>query len=187
MIGCVCSGGADSSILLYQLTKTIRKIKVFTFVLQNNRPYNVIKSTNVINFCKNDNNCNIEHVVTDIPNSFSVKEFILENMSLFNSIELLFTGHTENPPTNEIEPSTEPNRNVGVHKEILEPIGNFQAVHPFYNINKKHIVKKYKDYGVYETLWPLTWSCEGSEKETKHFTVPCNNCWWCKERAWSET
>ena len=106
---------------------------------------------------------------------------------MFESIEILFSGHTENPPLDEVDGSTETNRNPGVYKDILETLGNFQAIHPFYNINKKDIVNKYKHFGVYETLWPLTWSCEGSQEITNNFTKPCNECWWCKERAWSET
>ena len=185
MIGVVCSGGADSSMMLYELSRTLKQIKVFTFVLENNRPYNIIKSTDVINFCKGE--CDIIHVINYIPAHLSIKEFIENHQSIFEDIDILFTGHTENPPLDEVPPSTESNRDPGVDKEILEHMGNFIAIHPYFNINKKGIVQKYKDYGVYETLWPLTWSCEGSEEHTKYYTVPCNECWWCKEREWSET
>lgn len=187
MIGCVCSGGADSSILLYQLTRTIKNVKVFTFTLENNRPYNMIKTKAIIDFCKKENNCIIEQINVKVPADKTIKEFIIENSLLFESIEILFSGHTENPPLDEVDGSTETNRNPGVYRDILETLGNFQVVHPFYNINKKGIVNKYKHFGVYETLWPLTWSCEGSQEITNNFTKPCNECWWCKERAWSET
>ena len=36
-----------------------------------------------------------------------------------------------------------------------------------------------------DSLFPLTYSCEGSIEATKHHTQHCKKCWWCQERYWA--
>ena len=58
-----------------------------------------------------------------------------------------------------------------------------KKITPFTNIDKKRIVTIYKEFGIMDSLFPLTRSCEISGK--LDYLAHCENCWWCKERQWS--
>ena len=68
---------------------------------------------------------------------------------------------------------------------------NMIAYHPFRFTEKSEIYKTYKELDIIE-LFNLTRSCEGEFDSVnyKNYTngqyVPiCNECFWCKERAWA--
>ena len=50
---------------------------------------------------------------------------------------------------------------------------------PFQTINKKWVAQKYEEYGLLDNLFPLTVSCVGNKD------VPCEKCFWCKEKYWA--
>ncbi|RPG31781.1 MAG: hypothetical protein CBB72_011485 [Muricauda sp. TMED12] len=56
---------------------------------------------------------------------------------------------------------------------------------PFRNVDKKWVAGMYEKEGLMEWLYPYTASCTGYQKETKSFTEPCKNCFWCREKYWA--
>lgn len=186
-IGIKCSGGADSSLLLYILMKnTTAPIHVFSgsFKVKNRSVSTVTKS--VIDKCieLTGNNQTYQHIIfrddeTQEPINYFAYSYIAKGI-----INLLYSGLTSTPPDdiiknfhnncNEIYQDRNPNilkdpwfRNKTVYK-------------PFINIHKQKIKELYEHLGILESLFPLTRSCESFEIFTGH----CKKCWWCEERFW---
>ena len=55
---------------------------------------------------------------------------------------------------------------------------------PMWKLNKKRISQIYTHYGLVDTLFPLSFSCEGRRIENGFYSYHCGKCWWCKERMW---
>jgi hypothetical protein len=88
-------------------------------------------------------------------------------------------------PERDIDP-TEDN----MHLRIMQHMGLW-AIHPFRFIDKSWIIKQYKRLAI-EDLLNITRSCEGEVADVNYESytlgqwVPvCNDCFWCKERAWA--
>ena len=47
------------------------------------------------------------------------------------------------------------------------------------------LAELYNQYNITNTLFPLTYSCEGSAELTNTHTQHCEKCWWCEERYWA--
>jgi len=71
-------------------------------------------------------------------------------------------------------------------EEFLNEDRHLHRVHPLQNLNKKGVADLYKHFGVMDSLFPVTRSCEHPEAEkTNNFTTHCEtDCWWCWERLW---
>jgi hypothetical protein len=119
----------------------------------------------------------------------SYAEFICFN----EQCEVYYNGVTRNPPqaffNRMIERDIEPTKE-NKHLEYTIHMGII-ASHPFRFVDKSWIMLKYKELDLQELL-DITRSCEGEFKDLnyKNYTpgqyVPiCNNCFWCKERAWA--
>ena len=100
-VGISCSGGADSSLLLYLLMKYSKeKIHIFTTVSNFKQRKTSQVILNVINQCiKLTGNINIEHHLhyceeQNIKNLFSICKEWLSN----DYIKVMYTGITNNPP-----------------------------------------------------------------------------------------
>ena len=59
-------------------------------------------------------------------------------------------------------------------------------VHPLINLHKKSVADLYKQFGLMDSLFPVTRSCENPDPlKTNNFTTHCEtDCWWCWERQW---
>ena len=86
----------------------------------------------------------------------------------------------------------ERNRDEDADRPIESRNGIKHYINPFFQVNKKWEAEVYKDFGLLDTLLPLTYSCEGDAKDTKTHTWHCGNtlqyekqCWWCQERMWA--
>jgi tRNA(Ile)-lysidine synthase TilS/MesJ len=182
-VGVSCSGGADSSILLYLLMKhTSHKIYIFTTGDNQKNRKNVLAATRVIEKCiELTGNSNIEHHIsyTDV-HSWETTFPKLERYLLNGDVDCVYTGITSNPPESQLTPNKEINRDPSIEKRIWY-LGN-HACSPFYNIDKKKISQLYKQEGLIDTLFPLTRSCETIDDIGLNH---CGNCWWCKEREWA--
>ena len=205
-IGISCSGGADSSLLLYLLMQySSDKLHIFTTGNNDRNRYNVIVANNIIEKCiQLTGNSNIEHhssyCKTQTPENLWPKlqkyHVILNNEQ--NPINIIYTGLSANPPeeiTNAFGmETTQTARNSNEQRDTLnidESIPNKYWCTPWTNINKKVIAKMYKELNLLDSLFPITRSCE-YENIFEHLKdVPdpgighCNNCWWCQERKWA--
>ena len=116
-----------------------------------------------------------------------------EYVCITNSVDAYYNAVTRNPrtvnfsgmPSRDIEPD-----DTNAHLSAMEHMG-FLAYHPFRFLEKNVIIKKYKEYDIWD-LFELTRSCEGEFAGLDYTTyipgqhVPtCNTCFWCKERAWA--
>lgn len=188
-IGVSCSGGADSSLLLYILMANIKEpIHVFTMAKNINFRTSAIVSGNVIEKCiQLTNNINVIHhtVYSEYQNIDNLFEY---PTSLFEDkkINWLYTGLTANPPKDISNNFTTPEENTEQESrdaDFKKEIFNFHYIRPFININKKTIKNIYQELGLFDTLFPETRSCEHVPDSIGYYEH-CGQCWWCHERHW---
>jgi 7-cyano-7-deazaguanine synthase in queuosine biosynthesis len=185
-VGISCSGGADSSLLLYILMKySSSPIHVFTCVLDDKNRSSVLSSTNVIKKCIDlTGNYNISHHLHFVKSGKSIDE-LFRNQSFFlqnKIIDILYTGITSNPPLEIQDTFSELSlENHERHPDVkrMEYIQG-PVYMPFTNVNKKIIAKMYTELGLTDSLYPVTRSCESTTLTQGH----CGQCWWCQERNW---
>lgn len=186
-LGINCSGGADSSLLLYILMSNTKDlIHIFTMANNEKGRANAIVSSRVIEkIIQLTGNSNIEHHIRYVnkqtPENVAEKpiEFIQNNL-----ITYWYSGLTANPSL-EITKSFGENlchhlRDPLVKRKTVND--SVKKVSPFTNIDKKRIADLYKELGLEKSLFPLTRSCEVSGK--LDYLDHCGKCWWCEERKW---
>jgi len=189
-IGISCSGGADSSLLLYFLMKYSNdKIYILSTGNKARQFKNVTTTNNVIQKCiELTGNMNIEHHSTfcdhqTLSNIFDKLDYYRKN----KLINIFYTGITANPPKSItdtfIEEVTEVDRNPTIMKDVLR--NNNKAYTPWINIDKKKLAQIYKEYNLIDSLFVYTRSCEWEAQNVKDPKLGhCGICWWCQERAW---
>jgi len=189
-IGISCSGGADSSLLLYFLMKYSNdKIYILSTGNKARQFKNVTTTNNVIQKCiELTGNINIEHHSTfcdhqTLSNIFDKLDYYRKN----KLINIFYTGITANPPKSItdtfIEEVTEVDRDPTIMKDVLR--NNNKAYTPWINIDKKKLAQIYKEYNLIDSLFVYTRSCEWEAQNVKDPKLGhCGICWWCQERAW---
>jgi len=188
-----CSGGADSSLLLYILMKYKQEGNIHVYTLASNLKgrLSAKSSANVIEKCiQLTGYYNIIHHVSYVDEQDS--KVMFDNLALQKEItksSIMYSAVTANPPKSIADSFCgETNNFLQLHRDptIQRPIfilDTFCA--PFTNINKKRIKALYDHLNLTESLFPLTRSCEGLSSETNNFTKDCEDCWWCLERKWA--
>ena len=185
-IGICCSGGVDSSLLLYILMANCTDT-IHIFTLSNDRKgrANAVIVPKVIERCiQLTGNLNvIQHsyyAADQIENTlFDVPREYLKN----KTISCIFFAITANPPTDVVftaQGSEQSNRDPLTIKKEIEYDGFLYQ--PFVNKDKKTIADIYKQLNLMETLFPVTRSCEQIGK--LEYYDHCGKCWWCEERQW---
>lgn len=201
-IGIKISGGADSAILCYILAKYKAEerpdINIHPMTAVNIlKPYQLIFSKRVIEFCESEFNIKFsEHHTLDPvmegPALADAQNKLLYGLYDSKIIDCHAVGITANPLNDETTAhlfenpelrDTERDRD-GILKqtEFSKANNPFKSFRPFANIDKKGIAELYEQFGLLDTLFPLTKSCEGftSSWDSPH----CGKCWWCQERQW---
>jgi 7-cyano-7-deazaguanine synthase in queuosine biosynthesis len=185
-IGISCSGGVDSSLLLYILMANCTDT-IHIFTLSNDRKgrANAVIVPKVIERCiQLTGNLNviqhsyyaadqIENTLFDVPHEY------LKN----KTISCIFFAITANPPADVVfaaQGSEQSNRDPLTIKKEIEYDGFLYQ--PFVNKDKKTIADIYKQLNLMETLFPVTRSCEQIGK--LEYYDHCGKCWWCEERQW---
>jgi hypothetical protein len=105
-----------------------------------------------------------------------------ENLYKEKKIDIHYMGETMNPPL-DVEADWDfdgagRDKSRDSRGETHVPVVIFK---PFRNINKKTVAELYEHFGVLDTLFPLTRSCEIL---TLDFSKHCDRCWFCLERKW---
>lgn len=202
------SGGADSAILLYMLIKYLQEnnrhdVEVNAITCNGERKgrRNVLFAVNVINTVldlTNFQNFNTHYVYyrPDQDTEFS-REF---EAVLFNNkqIDLVCSGLTANPYSTDTHVFDANGTTVNLSVNALAErngtehdtwsLGIKSFYNPFVNSDKRMIADIYKHFGVMDTLFPKTRSCEALP-DHKWYTEDgnknaCGSCWWCLERKW---
>ena len=173
------SGGADSPLILYYMKKirTTQDLWILTGVNHNDENY-VGHSRDVIQFLEVEN---ITHILYPQTHK-SGDEKLIVDFNFYDKISCIFDasdtiavqGRTLNPPF--YIDGEEENRNGDIPE--IEHINGITVYRPWHDVNKKQIVKAYRE----ENLMPLfnmTRSCISlTENE-------CGKCFWCEERKWA--
>lgn len=181
-IGISCSGGVDSSVLLYILmSQNIKPIHIFTCASKLKNYSSAFTTVEVINKCiQLTGNNNIFHHIHYVDEQTKENLFYKDK---FKNIYLLYTAITQNPPqevSSKFENTiTETEREPGEVKLLYTDENRFYM--PFANINKKEIYNIYKELDLLDSLFPVTRSCESLILTKGH----CGKCWWCEERKWA--
>jgi len=210
-IGVNLSGGADSAILFYivcdylkQNDRTDTSVSVMSCANDLKHRWNVRKAADVINFTidRLDFNPIDTHYSYYRPKQ-ELKYFYEVEKQLFaeNRVDLVTrrinkkkkdVAIVENIQGDLVDLATDalPIR-TSDNKPHLQtnPLGN-SFYTPFINFDKRFVAAMYDHYGVRDTLFPLTRSCEAIPDPRLGFDPafekePCGECWWCLERKWA--
>lgn len=186
-IGISCSGGADSSLLLYILMKhSTDPIHVFTCSLDSKNRSTLKSASNVVSkIIDLTENYNVYHHYHFVKEGKRIEELFKQQIQFVENktIKWLYTAITKNPPFDVQRSFKEPSReNHERHPLIERPlyIQNQPIYMPFTNIDKQTIAKMYTELGITDSLFPVTRSCESVTLTEGH----CGECWWCEERLW---
>lgn len=191
-VGLRISGGADSAIVGYMLSKYVKEerpdIKIVPITIdQIGKNYQIKFAKRIIEFFKEQfGDIFLEHY-TDISYDETKYSVVQSNLQkkLYRQgvIDFHFVGITLNPPAGVIPSSTfsegwtEPPDRIRTGK--LKPMYEIRRCTPLINIDKRGVAELYQTLGVMDTLFPLTRSCE---VYTDDFSKHCEQCWFCAER-----
>jgi 7-cyano-7-deazaguanine synthase in queuosine biosynthesis len=185
-VGISCSGGTDSSLLLYLLMSNC-KDTVHIFTLSNNLKgrSNAVIVPKVIERCiQLTGNINVIHYSWYAEDQSEESLFDFQRQALREQkIKTIFSAVTANPPVDikfQAGVGEHYLRNPNIVKDEISFDGYFLT--PFINKNKQTIAKIYQDLDLMETLFPVTRSCE--ELGKIEYYEHCGKCWWCEERLW---
>ena len=120
-----------------------------------------------------------------------------------DKLNVFFSGETKNPPLDVQEElglleEFPPDRNHNKERLLSYNIDNGKMeFKPFRNMNKKEVAQWVKDLGLFETLFPVTETCEleipNYAKYERLYKMryiepgvePCRRCWPCREKYWA--
>lgn len=178
-IGVLFSGGTDSTLLLYQLSKTHPESKLYLWSGSrlDDKQFN-LKNINDILLKLKLNNIGAHNIVTfkDREDGKQKRAKLHKQFVEMFNLDCMVNGFTLNPPEDLGEGRDEKRDVVRSNKSEQNGITYYM---PFVGLTKKDIAKQYEENGIRDSLFPLTVSCEAVEPPR-----PCKKCWWCKERYW---
>jgi len=185
-VGISCSGGTDSSLLLYILMANC-KDTVHIFTLSNNLKgrSNAVVVPKVIERCiQLTGNINVVHHSWYAEDQTEETLFDRQREAIKEGkITTVFSAITVNPPPDvkfQAGEGEKDLRNPGTAKNEESFDGYFLT--PFINKDKKTISKIYQELDLMQSLFPVTRSCEAVGK--LEYYDHCGKCWWCEERQW---
>jgi hypothetical protein len=117
------------------------------------------------------------HILTKLPKTSAYYDYI---------------GTTKNPPV--LFESWMPAvlaRNFDIPRHVYEDTVSIfsepnSLIMPFRNSDKRITFALADQFNVLPGLIDKTWSCEGFKNQTDDFSRTCGECWWCKEREWTQ-
>jgi hypothetical protein len=162
-IGIFFTGGVESTLLLYELSKFSKKIQLYTVL----RPYvNLERIKNIINYINSFNGVAVDFLFT-IPTKGDVydggKTFIRWARHLADvEVDALYIGSNEHME----------------HLPKRQYLNHSKIILPFKGLQKDRIVEMYKNEGLIDLL-NMTHSC--FIETIEH----CGRCIGCIERTWA--
>ena len=186
------SGGADSAITLYLLAQqNIEAIRPYHLHNDTHAPKQIDAANDVVNFVRSATNVKIydleiKDITGPVESMIMPNFYMIEQMDATYNCDVYVSGSTANPPAKTLIKLGMDNEDRVLERDsyrktlyTVDESADRLYYRPFANTNKKQLSKIYKTFKLEQTLFPLTLSC------TQTFTrTPCNDCWWCKERAW---
>lgn len=186
----------------------------------NKKPWYSHYAKKVIEFTKKDLGISpVEHRITFLDGEWGFDEYDMTQHLLMMSViedglaNVAYSGLTQNPDIEDLKEvlhhrdlnsngideaisaieMTDKTRNDHSDKKVVDYRGNYTMVRPFVQETKKVVCDWYKNYGVLDTLFPLTYSCEGTGDYLKKSLgivdgfeekTHCGCCWFCMERIY---
>jgi hypothetical protein len=202
-----CSGGADSSILLYLVAKYLKDnnrtnttLSVLTCANDFKHRWNARKAADIINYVIDElewNQFDMHYAYYRDVQDYKYFHEVEEKLFSDNRIDLIISGITSNPTEPgpvfiedssgnmvDIVETGLDDRNTGGIAPTLEQ-GKWYM--PFVNVDKRFVAAMYEQNNVMD-MFDMTRSCEaipnGKYKENFEFES-CGSCWWCLERKWA--
>lgn len=192
LVGLKISGGADSAIVGYMLSKWIKEyrndIKIVPITtIHAEKPFQEIYSKRVIEFLRNVyGDIFLEHQINTAKKGalyISKQQELVVHAHSNLGVKVTFNGITQNPPPKIVKrmtPGGPTDNRVGP-----QPSRNDHARFPLININKKGVAELYTKFGLMDSLFPITRSCEAYNYWPDYdVDNHCGRCWWCQERQW---
>lgn len=200
-----CSGGADSSIILFMTAKYLQDylpnatLSVLTCSNDLKGRWNGRKAADAIDYTIRKlefKNFDMHYTYyRDVQDMKYFKE-VETKLYVQRRIDILISGITANPP----EGSMSINKNGepydlyadriplrdGNQKEDFSYSGHQTYYNPFTNVDKRFVAAMYEHYDAMD-LFDKTRSCEAipSGYDPNFEFEPCGDCWWCHERNWA--
>lgn len=186
-IGISHSGGADSSVLLYLLFKfSPGPIHIYTCASKMKNFVSPTVSSRVIEYLiRMFRRTDIYHHTFYVAEqNFDTLFTQLADFISQHNLSVLYTAGTALSPDEDLVKFLNPaplyeKRNSNVTRPVYDKSGKFYA--PWWNKDKKYVKAIYEEYGLIDSLFPLTRSCEDLNLLDGH----CGKCWWCEERFWA--
>lgn len=197
-IGLKLSGGADSAIVFYMLSKYIIETKKDCLIIPitvnyAGKAFQTQFASKVIGYMKENFDVKIGKHYTGINYEFDtyskVQDELVHELYDRSIIDCHFSGITANPPKAVQEQfDTRGPGDARDREQSKKEQRRGKVFFPLINIDKKGVKELYETFGVLDSLFPLTRSCESF---TDDFSKHCgeykewkDHCWFCKERYW---
>ena len=204
-----CSGGADSSIMLFELIRTLeennikdKNVHVLTLGHARKDNWNPQVAQGVIRFIVGYFKTSLirkHHIYYyDLPEPEYFTEAQLEIYKLHN-IDLQMNATSMAPrkdatielngKTIDIVETCPVKKRQDGFEIFSEMVHDSKKIPPQYRpwgqMTKDQLAEIYKKHSLVDTLLPLTRSCEGLANVTNNYSTVCGDCWWCHERYWA--
>lgn len=179
------------------------------------RPYSSKKSRNVIELVgkltgkyptKHYESYNLSHnIENDIESNsyeYTNGQEVLEQTVINEcNLDSIYTGLSINCPIDELSVMVENTNEYKKERQIalkcrdetrdlpftttIEHAYGITMYMPFARSDKRTVFNLYKYYGLLDTLYPITWSCENNDQITKENPEHCGVCYFCLERLYA--
>jgi hypothetical protein len=127
------------------------------------------------------------------------QELLQQTMMAEQSINIIYTGVSMNCPTKQLEDFATSLTNVRSvkYQDVIQSrdssrddtfLPRLTFVRPYYsflplvNVDKHTVKQLFDHYGITETLFPITWSCEDHSQADAIDPEHCGACYFCLER-----
>tara|TARA_Y100001937_G_scaffold82553_1_gene111721 strand:+ start:5801 stop:6376 length:576 start_codon:yes stop_codon:yes gene_type:complete len=173
-----CSGGADSSLLLFELTEyhKDRDIRPIHFYKEDVPLYvRKEKMRKIYNLISKLNNYKFKNVYYRKTSSTNHLNITMSDFEKFHKKHKGFSmiGVTKNPNLKFDEKTEDYDRQGDTYKNLD------MKETPYFKFTKRELAQKYYHNSLHNNLFPLTFSCIVNTE------IHCEECWWCKERMWA--
>ena len=184
ILGISCSGGADSTILLYHLAKYSQN-KIYCYILSTKewdyKEYPIAqKIVNRISEITGNNKLVAKELRSDKKDLDTLMK-LTNDAATRDNVSVIYSGITKRPPATEERTFSTPFNENSTFRDfdIKVPTLYNNTYMPIANHNKKDVYNMYVEADVLDELFPLTFSCVDA------IDSHCGKCWWCEERKWA--
>lgn len=176
------SGGADSSLLIYELATYHKDKNIIPLIFDTGREPAYIKKrkcSKILNLIQELTKYIFEDVYVIKSEGQSPRPIDYEKFFKKHEEGHVVLGITRNPNVilkddkHKDKGRSEDGKYICENGDVLEPEET-----PYAHLTKRDIAQKYYEYKLHNNLFPLTFSCITNTE--KH----CGECWWCQERLW---